>query len=346
MALYGMPGVAMDPWKSRLTGVLATVLAGVTVVAWCGFRSVRTDDTLRVRIVAERLGDGIVTGSAVRLTGVQVGSVETIDSVDGARVGLTLALDPARLDGLTDAVAVTAAPGNLFGIGELQLGRRPGGAPLRGGSVIELTGAAADRMTDATMGTLLRQLGETTGQVLTPQLAETLRQAAADLKVFTPLLEAVVVLGRTVADGQRYAPSFLVGQYAALLAGTPPFIAGSIQLLDNFDHIEVLRTDRVAFDRAVAAIAHEIFPAAATTMTTARQYLGVYAEMLAPLFTALGHTVDTPQQTSAELSALLARLGAAMPDGPGGPVLNLKLTLSGVPVLSEALLGGTVGAGR
>ncbi|OXR41568.1 hypothetical protein B7C42_06461 [Nocardia cerradoensis] len=341
-----MPGVAMDSRSSRRTGAAAAVVVALALVVWCGCRGLRTDDTLRVQVIAAQVGDGIVTGSDVRLDGLKVGSVEDIAGAGPDRLRMTLALNNSRLRGVTDTVSLRAAPGNLFGIGELDLRRGTGGRALRSGTVLELTGAAADRMTDVTMGALLRQLSLTTTQVLTPQLADTLRQVSTDLKAFTPIVQAMVTTARDIADTQRYAPSYLLRQYGAILSGLPPFLTGTIQLLYNLNHIEALRTDRAVFDKTIAAITDDLFPGVSRTSATAQQYLGVYAGFLTPLLTALGHTVSTPEQSSAQVHELLTRLEAAMPDGPAGPVLNLTLTLSATPVLSSILLGPAGAGGR
>ncbi|WP_063038604.1 hypothetical protein [Nocardia pseudovaccinii] len=346
MAIYGMPGVAMDSRTSRRTGVTAAVIVAVALIAWTCCRCLRTDDILRVQVVAEQLGDGIVTGSDVRLDGLKVGSVESIHSAGPGRLRMILALNQSRMPGVTDSLSLLAAPGNLFGISELDIERGAGGRPLHSGAVIELTAGAADRMSDATMGALLRQLSQTANQVVTPELADTLRQVSTASKAFTPILEAMVTTARSIADTQRYAPSYLIGEYAATLAGLPPFLTGTIQLFDNLNHIEALRTDRAAFDKTVAAIANDLLPGAARTSSTAQQYLNQYVDYLVPLFAALSSTVSTPQQSGADLRELLTRLGAAMTDGPDGPTLNLKVTLSGVPVLSTILLGQAAEVGR
>ncbi|MEU1204985.1 MlaD family protein [Nocardia sp. NPDC005825] len=338
--------MAMNSRSSRRTGVVAAAVVATALAAGVCTQALRGDDALRVQVVAEQLGDGIVTGSDVRLDGVLVGSVESIEGAGSGRVRMMLALDESRLPGVTDSLSLLAAPGNLFGISELDLQRGTGGAPLRSGAVIELTGAAAQRLSDATTGALLRQLGRSVNQVLTPELAEVLRQVSTDSKAFTPLFEALVTTARTLADTQRYAPSYLIGQYASLLLGLPPFLTGTIELLDNLDRMEALRTDRVRFDKTVAAIADDLLPGATNTLTTARDYLGDYAGPLTPLLLALGGAVSTPFRSSAELHELLTRLRAAMPDGPDGPAVNLRVTLSGIPVLSAALPGPAAEAGR
>ncbi|MEU6561648.1 MlaD family protein [Nocardia nova] len=346
MAKYGMPGVAMSSRGSRRTGVAAVAVVALTLIAGVGYRSLRTGDgTLRVQVIATRVGDGIVTGSDVRLDGLRVGSVESIATAGPDRLRMTLALNGSRLPGVTDSLSLRAAPGNLFGIAEIDIARGAGGRTLRPGTVIDLTGTAAGRMSDATMGALLRQLSRTTA-VLTPELSDVLRRAGTDLKAFAPIIRAMVSTARDIADTQRYAPSYLLRQYGSVLGGLPPFLSGTIQLLYSLNHLQALRADRSTFDKTVAAITDELFPAVTRTSATARQYLGGYAEFLAPLLTAVGHTVPAPEQSSAELHELLNRWAAAMSDGPDGPTLNLKLTLSGVPVLSSALLGPVTEAGR
>ncbi|WP_040807911.1 MlaD family protein [Nocardia concava] len=344
MPVFGLPGAAITEKTARRTGLLALVAAVAMAAAWTGVQSARVDDRMRVTLRTEQIGDGIVTGARVRLDGVNIGEVTGIDSAGDGQQRITLRLDKSQLSGLTDTLALDYAPSNLFGISEVELRRGQGGVVLRDGENVDLTGASAARVTNATLGTLIRSLGQTTDQVLTPRLAELLTTLATDAKAFTPILEAIVMLGRVVAETQRYDPSFLIGRYASTLHGTADFAGATVDLLDHINNIEVLRTDQPLFDSGVALLAEQMFPAITNLGYTGERYYTGYADMLTPLLNVTAQMVPTPQRSSAELRTLLERIDNAFVDTPDGPVLRLELTLRGFPVLAAPLFG-TASAG-
>ncbi|WP_316575763.1 MlaD family protein [Nocardia canadensis] len=341
MPKYGMPGVAVDERVSRRAGFAALVVAAVVTAAGLGIQSLRAEAGIEVVLRTPLVGDGVVTGADVRLDGVTVGRIADIAVDERGSPRLTLRLDDTQLAGLTDSLLVDYAPSNMFGISEVELRRGPGGAPLRDGAVVDLAGAEAHRVSDATMGALMRSLAATTDQVLTPRLTDLLTRLAGDLKAFTPILEAVVMLGRSVADTQRLDPSYLIGRYADTLAGAARFSAGTIELLDRINNIEALRGDRRAFDGGIQMIVEQLFvPGVSELALSLRQHLGGYAEILTPLLTAAAATVADPRRSSAEVRALLAGVDRSFVDTPEGPVLRLEVVVSTIPVLAPVLGGG------
>lgn len=339
MPTYGLPGTAITAKSARRTGALACVVAVVVAAVWVGHHAVRVDARMAVTLRTERIGDGVVAGAHVRLDGVGVGEVTGISSVGGGQQQITLRLDGSQLTGLTDALVVDYAPSNLFGISEIELRRGQGGAPLREGATIDLTGAAASRVSDVTMGTLIRSLGQATNHVLTPELTGVLTGLATDAKAFTPILEAIVMLGRAVADTQRYDPSFLIGQYASTLYGTADLAGATVDLLDHINNIEVLRTDQPLFDAGVTLLTDDLFPALTRLGHVGQRHYTGYSDMLTPLLSVTAQMVPTPQKSSAELRTILERIDNSFVDTPEGPVLQLELVLRGFPVLSSPLLG-------
>src|SRR5690606_5983942 len=116
------------------------------------------------------VGTGVEPGTEVRLDGVRVGTVDTIEIAGVGRQRITVALNGSHLFGLSDAVTLDYAPGNLFGISAVELHAGAGGTVLTDGAVVDLTGAA-ERVHDATLSALLTATGALTEEVLTPKLA-------------------------------------------------------------------------------------------------------------------------------------------------------------------------------
>ncbi|MEV6558192.1 MlaD family protein [Nocardia sp. NPDC051756] len=341
MPTYGIPGVSITKRRARIRGLLVIAVITTIALTWTVATRAGSDDGLILVLRTEEVGDGIVTGTQVRLDGVAVGQVERIDISRWGAQQITLRLNSSRLPGVTDNVAVNYAPTNLFGISEIALKRRAGGAPLHSGQLIDLSGDRAAGVQDVTMGNLIRSLSRTTTHVLTPQLTETLTTLAADLEAFTPLLEAMITTGQIIADTQVYPASFLLGQYGSTLAGAAPMITGTVQILDTLTNIDILKTQRPLFDVTIKTAVEQLFPVLADLLFTAQRYADGYAGMLTPVFARSAQLVPTPQLTSAQLRELLARLDNSFTDAPGGPMLNLALTLRGVPAVSVPLLGNS-----
>ncbi|WP_067687685.1 MlaD family protein [Nocardia jejuensis] len=342
MPNYAMAGVGLDRRRALLIGAAALVVIMVAIVAWRVRVATTSDGGLAIRLHTAQVGDGIVVGTQVRADGVRVGEVTAIEPDSVGTQSISVRVDGAKLDGLDDSLRVDYATSNLFGISEIELRSGPGGAPLRDGSVVELTGARAADAYDATMGSLLRSLGQVGGQVLTPELSNVLAQLAGDVRAFTPLLQALVVTARTFADTQRIPLSQQLGAYGTALSGLSGFAAATIAVIDQTYKIDALRDDRPRFDATIEMVVQQLFPGLQRTMYHADAAFSGYAALLVPILSAAAKTVPTPEQSGDELRELLDRLRAAMPDTPEGPVLNLDVDLRGVPGVAVPLLGAGV----
>lgn len=338
MPKYGLPGVAADRSRARTVGVAVVATIAVLALAVTTYRAMRTHEGVQVALHTTQIGDGVVTGTQVRVDGVRIGEVTRIEPAEQGTQQITLRLDETRLHGLDDSLRVDYAPANLFGISEIELLPGAGGTPLRSGSVVDLTGDRAADVYDATMGSLLRSTSQVSGTVFTPQMATVIAQAAADVEAFAPLVQALITVAQTIADNQSMPSSELVGRLGPAFDGGGQFAGATIEVLDQIVDIDVLRNNREHYDRGVTALTEQILPALGTTLTAAKQLSG-YTDMLAPVLDVLAQTVPRPQQSAAELRDLLTRLEAAFRDGPDGPVLDLEVELRGVPGIAVPLLG-------
>ena len=346
MPNYGMPGVAITNRGSQMVGFVAFGVAVLVTAVWLGYNHFREDDHMHVAVLTETIGAGIGAGTTVALNGVKVGSVTSVDSEQHGTQRITLALDRSRLFGLTDRLTVDYAPANLFGISEVELKPAPGGSTLVDGTEIDLTGTRGNRVTDATMGALMRSLTQTTDKVLTPQFTDLITEAGTNLEAFTPMLEAIVSLTRTIADTQRFPSSFLIEQYASAVAGFAPMGGGVLDFIEYLDRLEILRTQPELFDSTVNMLVHQLLPEVTTLGYTLQQHFAGYADVLTPLLAASAQSVPTPAVSSAQLRELLSRLDRSFTDTPEGPMLDLELTLRGVPAVAVPLLGLTPGGVR
>ncbi|MFI6867839.1 MlaD family protein [Nocardia sp. NPDC050406] len=344
MPNYGMPGVAVDRGRAMKVGAVALAVVVAVAAAWYGIRAMRSDEGLRIDLHTEQIGDGVLEGTQVRMNGVLVGKVAAIAPAERGTQRITLQLDDSRLFGLDDSLLVDYAPQNLFGISEIELRRGPGGSPLRAGATIDLTGKNSAAVYDATMGSLLRSMSQVGGSVLTPQMASVIAQAAADVEAFTPLAQAVIAASRTVVDNQKMPPSELVGNLGPAFDGGGRFAGAAVEVVDVIRSMQRLQQDRAGYDRGVDQVVNKLLPTLSETLGQAGTQLSGTTDVLATILSALARMVPAPQQTAAQLTELLQRLRAAMPDSGNGPVLNVEVDLRGVPAVAVPLLGA--GGGR
>lgn len=334
-----MPGVAVDKRRSLLVGAVALALVAAVVIASMLYRGLRDDDSLHIALHTEQIGDGVLTGTFVRVDGVQVGKVDEIAPVAGGTQRISLRLDRSQLHGIDDSLRVDYAPANLFGISEIELRPGSGGAPLRAGSTIELIGQRSGAVYDATMGGLLRGLSQTGNALLTPQMATVISQVAGDVHGFTPLVQALISVAQTITDNQTMPSSELVGRLGPAFDGGGRFAGATIQVLDLIRNIPRLQDNRDSYDAGTAALTDSVLPALAGFGDRAGSELSGSTDAVAPVLAVLAQMVPRPQRSGADLTELLRRLRAGLHDTPDGPVLDTEIDVRGVPVLAP-LLGG------
>ncbi|WP_460726615.1 MlaD family protein [Nocardia heshunensis] len=289
-------------------------------------------------MLTDEVGAGIVVGDDVRLDGVQIGRIAAIEPTD-RHLQLTLDLEKGSASGLTDGLGIDFVPANLFGVSEVELQRGTAGDRLSAHSIVDLTGTRSGRARDATISTLLNQLGSFSNDVLSPELVPVLQRISTGTKAFTPLIETIISITRDIADTQRLPSSFLLGQYGSMLGGLPSTTDGLLQLLGAANNAEYMRSPEHVqkFDASARMLETELLPSVTSVLATGERYFAGTTATLVPVLAALAHIVPTPEQSGHDLSELLDRLNQAMPDTPGGPVLNVSVDLRGVPGLAAPL---------
>ncbi|GAA1631414.1 hypothetical protein GCM10009764_62790 [Nocardia ninae] len=331
--------MAVDKQRSRLVGLVAVAVIVAVVAVLALQRELRTDDGMHISLHTEQVGDGILAGTPVRVDGVQVGTVTGVDPAERGTQRIGLRLDRSQLHGIDDSMRVDYAPANLFGISEIELRRGAGGSALRDDSVLDLTGANSAAIFDATMGSMLRSLSASGDSVLTPQMATVISQVSHDMKAFTPLAQAIIQAAQIVTDNQRMPFSELAAALGPAFYGAGNFAGANEVMVDMIRNIPRLQSNRESFDAGVRMHTDTLLPGIANLGTALGNDLSGVTDMLAPVLTLLAQMVPQPRQSGADLTELLRRLRAAMPDTPNGPVLNAEIDLSGMPVLAP-LLGG------
>ncbi|WP_063012823.1 MlaD family protein [Nocardia nova] len=350
MPPYALPGTEVGPRRARILGIGAVALAAVLVVGWRLLPDSRPADEMRVDLVTAQVGEGVGAGTDVRLDGVRVGSVASVAMAGTGRQRIGLTLRRSQLFGLTDALTVDYAPGNLFGITALQLNPNSGGTRLRDGSTVDLSDRDADRVRDATLAALLESTGRLTDDVLTAKLTEVLRTTSHDISAFTPLLQAIGTTARSFTETQQLPPSMVLGQFGSALHGVPALLAGAAELLHaDLTNQQLATKENVdRFSEMFNRVQNEMLPVATETLYTAQRNFGGLLPIAVTMLDQVAGSVSDPRRSESELRELLDRLGAGFHDSPSGPVLNARVDLTTVPGLATplaALLAHQTGTG-
>ncbi|GAA5057856.1 MlaD family protein [Nocardia callitridis] len=325
--------------KNSARGVGAAIVAVVAVVAVGAtvYQNVRPEEGMPVTLHTQQVGDGVVSGTEVRLDGVQVGEVTDVVPDTPGTQRISLRLDKSRLFDIDDSLHIDYSPANFFGISELELRRGEGGSPLRPDALIELTGRDAERVYDATLGAILRSLSQVGDNILTPDTLAVLNRFSTDLPEFTPLLESIIVASRTVVEKQTINPSLMLGQFGSALDGGADIIDSTVKVIDLIYRNKALRESRDKVDSGIDMVTDRLLPNLEQTLNVAGTHFAGFTDMLAPVLAMLAGTVPTPEQSSADLRAMVEHFESAFADTPDGKQLNASVELRGIPVLADML---------
>lgn len=209
---------------------LATIVVGGAVVLAAGtvFNGGFTD-SVRVTVLSPRAGLVMYPDAKVKMRGVTVGSVESIDTRADGTAEIVLAMDPEQLDGIPGDVDVNIASTTVFGAKFVDLvpPAQSSAAPLEAGQVLD-----ADQVT-VEINTVFEQLTQVLDEIEPEKLNTVLGTLAAATD------GRGEQLGRTVSDLNAFLTSIEPGLPALRndLALAPP-VAGTYadtaqQLLDT-----------------------------------------------------------------------------------------------------------------
>ncbi|MFD1811080.1 MCE family protein [Rhodococcus gannanensis] len=155
---------------------LASIAVAVVVVlaAWTAFNGGFVD-SVRVTVVSPRAGLVMYPDAKVKMRGVTVGRVASVDTRPDGRAELQLAMDPVQIARIPSDVTVNVASTTVFGAKFVDLvpPAAPSGQPLEAGQVLD-----ADRVT-VEINTVFQQLTQVLEQVEPEKLSATLGAIAA-----------------------------------------------------------------------------------------------------------------------------------------------------------------------
>ncbi len=133
--------------------------------------------TVPVTIMSQRAGLVMYADAKVKMRGVQVGSVASIEELPNGQAALHLAMNPSQLKFIPSNVLVNIANNTVFGAKYVQLvpPAEPSSTPLKGGQVLDAENVTVE------INTVFQELTQVLSRIQPEKLNETLGALAAAL---------------------------------------------------------------------------------------------------------------------------------------------------------------------
>jgi phospholipid/cholesterol/gamma-HCH transport system substrate-binding protein len=176
-AVAGRPPRAGHTRPPAGRNYLPPLLGLITVVSICSIFAVAVGlfqgsftETVPVTVISQRAGLVMNTDAKVKMRGVQVGKVASIDSLPNGQAAIHLAMDPAQLHFIPGNVLVDIASSTVFGAKSIQLlePAQPSAQRLHGGQTLQGQHVMVE------INTVFQQLVSVLAQIDPPKLNESL----------------------------------------------------------------------------------------------------------------------------------------------------------------------------
>ncbi|SON60242.1 hypothetical protein MSIMFI_01736 [Mycobacterium simulans] len=192
------------------------------------------DDTFKLTVVANTIGEGLAPGAEVKFHGLAIGSVKTLESTGYNKQTMTVLLDPGQAKVLTADTIARFTSSNVFGTAAVELVSEGRGPRLPANQTLVLrTDAQAASVTG-----LLRQ-GQRVSRILdTPEFDHVIEVLRRHADIVEPAARAGLDLARIMADSQTMPVSQSLSVLASFLNGlgaAMPALELAPDLLDGLD---------------------------------------------------------------------------------------------------------------
>ncbi|CAM3868431.1 MlaD family protein [Tsukamurella strandjordii] len=338
--LAPVPGFAPSAKQLRTRGIAVVAVIAVILLTVWAYNEYKPRDRFSVTLRTPVVAAGIVEGAKVRIQGVEVGNVSGIERLGNGQQGVTLSLDGPQGRSLTNNVEAAFSAGNLFGVSEVVLTPHDGGGPLASGAVI----APTKPISDNTVSNMITTIGDVNDDALRPNMSQLLLNFDASSKAMLPLFTALGSVTQAISDTQKLstAATFplitetIQSADSAVAAMLPGFqIQSKLPLLHNGNSqkIKPMLDQGINDERTglLAGLQRILTPEALDALRTLTP-AGV--SLMQPILNAFPN--GSASGVGIQFGQLLDNVRRAMPDGPNGPTLNLRLQVY-YPAVSAAL---------
>jgi ABC-type transporter Mla subunit MlaD len=215
--------------------MVATVLAILGTLLYQA-TSGKYDDSFKLTVIANTIGEGLAPGADVKFHGMAIGSVKQLQSIGYNKQKMTVLLDPRQAKVLTADTIARFTSSNLFGTTEVELVSDGKGPPLRRDQTL----IVRNDVQAASITELLRE-GQRLARILdTPELNHVIEVLRRHADLVEPATKAGLDLAKSMADSQAVAVSQSLSTLAPLLNGlneTIPALDLAPELLESMNFL-------------------------------------------------------------------------------------------------------------
>jgi hypothetical protein len=324
----------------RIRGLIAAVVLGIAGMALYSLGTGGYDDTFKLTVVADVLGEGLTPGAEVKFRGLTIGSVKTLQSVGYNKQKITVELEPRQARALAADTTANFMSSNTFGLAAVELVSSGTGPRLRPNQTL-LIGA---NVRSASITGLLRQ-GQKIGRMVdSPEVDHIIEIVRRHADLTEPVTRSYFDLVKMLVDSQKVPFSQSLSVFASVVNGASdsiPLIRLAYDLLNGMDflaHPDGVERMNVILDQTAKLLFNmdHIF---AKNIAWLAPFMGAVMNVLLPMSYTMGSFAPYYDR----LSGLLDRTSAAFPIVNGKVRMQIEVVLDTMPGLAAALPPGPPG---
>jgi hypothetical protein len=190
------------------------------------------DDTFKLTVIANTIGEGLAPGAEVKFHGLAIGSVKELESVGYNRQRMTVLLDPRQAGALTTDTKARFTSSNVFGTAAVELVSDGNGPPLRSNQTLVM---GADVQAASITG-LLRQGQKLSRSFDNPEFEHVIEVLRRHADIVEPLARAGSDLAKIIADTNTMPVAQSLSVLASFVTGLGdalPVVGLSTNLVDG-----------------------------------------------------------------------------------------------------------------
>jgi len=322
---------------ARALRVRGLIVAAVMTVAATALYQLATGGyggTFRLIVETNTIGEGLTPGAEVKLHGLAIGTVKSLESAGYNRQRMTVQLDPRQATALTADTQAQFTSSNVFGSAVVELVSGGIGEPLTPNQTLVMdTGAEAASITG-----LLRQ-GQKIGQIFdSPDVTQIVGVLQRHADLTEPVSKSIMDFAKILADSQTAPFSQTLAVTAGLVNGLNDFVPLVGLLNELLDGLRFLgepggaeRTTQVLHQ--IGHLLGDVGALLATHLPWLVPLIASVVDLAAPAAYVFGSLAPSYDR----LSGALDRTSAAFPFQDGRVRMQIEVILDAVPGLVTAL---------
>ncbi|MGA7051070.1 MAG: MlaD family protein, partial [Mycobacterium sp.] len=220
----------------RIRGLIAAAVLAIAGIALYQLGTSGYTDTFKLTVMTDAIGEGLTPGAEVKLRGLTIGSVKTLQSVGYNKQKMTLELEPRQAHALATDTTAKFTTSNAFGLSAVELVSTGTGPRLRPNQTLAIT---ANTGSTSITG-LLRQGQKLGGLVDSPDVNHIIAVVRRHSELTEPVTRSYFDLIKMLTDSQRVPFSQSLSVFASVVNGVNdsiPLIGLAYDLLNGMEFL-------------------------------------------------------------------------------------------------------------